>query len=596
MRGFLTKSLPAVAMAALFLSGGSAASGAYLRAPGGGTVRALVIGIDKYGKLGEGAQLHGAEADGADIRAALEKGGVNAKFLPDGQATRQAVVTEMNALVNAAKPGDLVLISYAGHGMRTPEYPKWKGLSRDGASEQMALSNFSFSGAGAGEVIVKIELRAWLSRLEAKGIDTLVVMDSCFGGGMMRSVDHRAGELRVRAVNGAPDSAERDKFAGIEMNEREKRADIEAMPHVTFLGGATSESVVPEMPINGSPIPRGALSYFVARALEGQGPVKGTVTRRNLFEYVFQNVQEATKDRQLPAISPGSEDDAVLDKPVFVLADGPAPAPSVTPAPVASAPPALVTPPTPAPSVTPVASAPPAPVTPPTPAPVVTPAPAAAVDGVRLTVIDGPPDSFAKIDKGATPLIETPNRDAAELIWDVGKGDALSLGDLVMQNVDGSMIPFVADRTWALRKLHQLSQSRVLPINLASGGKSLTQGETAEVVATGLRGQHMTAFNITADGQLQMIHPSATPKDAACPAPSGDGWTCPLQVTPPYGADTMVALTTADDPTEFIAWLKSHKDPKRDAALLPAEIARVFEADPSARLGFVGVFTNARSN
>jgi hypothetical protein len=67
-------------------------------------------------------------------------------------------------------------------------------------------------------------------------------------------------------------------------------------------------------------------------------------------------------------------------------------------------------------------------------------------------------------------------------------------------------------------------------------------------------------------------------------------------VTPPYGADTIVALTTANEPKEFVGWLKSHKDPKRDVALLPAEIARVFEADPTARLGFVGVFTNARSN
>ncbi len=105
---------------------------------------------------------------------------------------------------------------------------------------------------------------------------------------MMRGVATRPAELRLRSVNGVPESETRAKFAGIDMTEREKRADIEAMAHVTFLGAATSQSAVPEMPINGSPIPRGALSYFLARALEGQGPAKGKVTRRNLFEYVLQ--------------------------------------------------------------------------------------------------------------------------------------------------------------------------------------------------------------------------------------------------------------------------------------------------------------------
>ena len=104
--------------------------------------------------------------------------------------------------------------------MQTPEYPRWKGLSRNGVSEQIALSNFSFSGPGVAEVIVKIEMRAWLSRLDAKGVDTLVVMDSCFGGGM-RGVDPRSGELLVREVKGSADAAEREKFTGIPMTDKE---------------------------------------------------------------------------------------------------------------------------------------------------------------------------------------------------------------------------------------------------------------------------------------------------------------------------------------------------------------------------------------
>jgi hypothetical protein len=63
-------------------------------------------------------------------------------------------------------------------------------------------------------------------------------------------------------------------------------------------------------------------------------------------------------------------------------------------------------------------------------------------------------------------------------------------------------------------------------------------------------------------------------------------------VEPPFGADTIVALATSKVPTDFVAWLKAHHA-KRDAALIPAELGRVLDDDPSARLGFAGVFTNS---
>ena len=41
-----------------------------LQAPGGGTIRALVIGVDAYPNLAAAAQLHGARADAEDIAGA----------------------------------------------------------------------------------------------------------------------------------------------------------------------------------------------------------------------------------------------------------------------------------------------------------------------------------------------------------------------------------------------------------------------------------------------------------------------------------------------------------------------------------------------
>ena len=164
----------------------------------------------------------------------------------------------MNDLIKNSKKGDLAIISYAGHGMQTPEYPRWKGLSRSGASEQIALSNFSFSGPGAGEIIVNIEMRAWLSRLDAKGVDTVLVMDSCFGGGM-RGVDLRSGELRVREVKGSRRCGGTREIHRHPDDRQRGAGRCRPMPHVTFLSGATSNSVVPEMPGLDPSGPEGAL-------------------------------------------------------------------------------------------------------------------------------------------------------------------------------------------------------------------------------------------------------------------------------------------------------------------------------------------------
>lgn len=320
---------PVVAAAIVLLFGWTTAAAEILRAPGGGTVRALVIGVNEYPRLGPAAQLHGAAADARDIAAALAKDEVKADLILDADATRARVADAMDALVKDAQPGDLAFISYAGRGMQTPEYPRWKGLSRSGASEQIVLSNFSYSGPGAGEIIVNIEMRAWLSRLDAKGVDTILVMDADFGGGIcVCGADRASGVLRRALVSGHADVADREGFTGIPMTDREARADVAAMPHATFLGGATANSVVREMPgidPKNPSGPRGALSYFVARALEGDGAVDGVVTRKSLFQFVLQNVRQATNGRQAVEMAPRSADAEILDKPIFVFGAARAP-------------------------------------------------------------------------------------------------------------------------------------------------------------------------------------------------------------------------------------------------------------------------------
>jgi hypothetical protein len=569
----------AAATAAAAFAEPSAASADLLRAPGGGTVRALVVGVDAYPNLAPAAQLHGARADADDIAGALRRDGVEPIVVLNTDATRAKIVAQMDSFVAESKPGDLVVFAFAGHGMQVPEYSRWQGIDRDGVNEQIVLSSFSFSGAGAGEIIVNVEMRAWLSRLDANQVDTLVVMDSCFGGGM-REVDPRTGEMRTRVLHGSAEQikageSDRRQFVGILMSAKEARANVALMSHVTFLAGATSKSVVPETPGLSAEGPRGALSYYVARAL-GEGLAKdGAITRQALYDYLKTNVRHATQDRQLIQVEPQSPDASVYGKPVVTFRGAALPTSPPAPAPV-------VAPPAPT-----VAGPQPPPVNPPS-----TPADA-RTDVVRVATIDGPDKAWETIEKGNAAFTRSPTVDGADLVWDIGKSEALSRGDLVMQSVDGSLMGGIIDRTWALERLREIAEHRSLPTQLASGGRLLTPGDEAQVEIDGIADARLFVFNIAADATVQMLYPSAPGEAAHCPDPEGGNWRCSLAVTPPFGADTIVTLASSGSPNNVLEWLQAHHS-RRDAALVPELLGSVMKSDPTVRIGFAGVFTGPR--
>jgi hypothetical protein len=665
-------------------------------------------------------QLQGARADAEDIADALQRGGVKPVTLFDTDVTRAKVVAQMDSFVADSKPGDFVLLAYAGHGMQTPEYARWQGIDANGVNEQIALSGFSFSGDGVDEIIVNPEIRAWLSRLDAKGVDALVIMDSCFGGGM-REVDPRTGAIRTRVLRASAAQIragedERAKFAGIPMTEKEARANVEVMSHVTFLAGATSKSVVPETDGLAASGPRGALSYFFARALRGELAKDGVTTRQALFQFLKPNVRGATQDRQLIQVEPQSPEPSIYGKPVLAFAEavasaqasnappasgaatlagdgaappaqasnttpppgngpapdqaqapsppaidvplppgyGPAPGPpaqasNTSPQPAGGPPPAQAPAPpaqasnTPAPpdngpppaSPAEASNAPPASAggpppdqaqappsqasnTPPPPnngpptdqAPTPPSSPATEIplppgygppsnqgaprtDTIRVALIDATDKAWDTIEKGNAPFERSTTVEGADLVWDVGKNEVLSRGDLVMQFVDGSLMGGVIDRTWAVRRLQEIAENRYLSLQLAPDGQLLTAGDVAQIEVDGIAGLRLVVFDIAADATVQMLYPSAPGAAGHCADPRNDGWRCPLRVTPPFGADTIVTLATSRPTDEILQWMRLHHA-KRDAGLIPDLLAETMKTDSAARMGLVGVYTNKR--
>ncbi len=88
-----------------------------------GTQHALVVGIDKYKEI---RNLDGAVNDAKLLSSALRKAGVNlpnSRILLNKQATRVAFVRAWRNMVREAKPGDTLILTFAGHGAQEDDMP-----------------------------------------------------------------------------------------------------------------------------------------------------------------------------------------------------------------------------------------------------------------------------------------------------------------------------------------------------------------------------------------------------------------------------------------------------------------------------------------
>ena len=539
-------SLPALAAAcAMMLGAAGTAAALQLKSAQGGQVRALLVGINDYISV---TRLDGAMADMEDIHQALLKAGISEdkiKRLANKDATRAAFVGEMEKLLADSAPGDLAIITFAGHGMRVPAPEIWKKYEPDGQSEEFVLANYQMTGAGTKEGVMNKEMKAWLSRLDAKGVDVIFVADTCHGGGLARSVNPVAAPLTLRETRAVPKPGE-SQLVPIAMSEKEKATTVEDMPHVSFLAGAKRENVVPEWVMPNQPTRRGALSFAFARAIEnsidaGAAPVS---TRGALFQYALQKVSETSKGQQVIDILP--RDPKARSTPLFRMVDATVPLPAVS-----------------------VPDAPP---------------PAASI---KIFVLNGTAATLAAV-KPIAAFSTTANKAEADLIYDAGSGNIINnQGDKVAEHVTPANLGGTIDRTFALNGIDKLSLKTALAISLRAGGKLYTPRDTPVIEASGLNNQFLVVFNIASDGQVQMLTPSVSGSGKV----ESDSWSYQPSVRGPFGEDHVIGVASPVALSDLVEWLWSHNE-QPVAALVPKKLAEVIAATPGARIGSVGLFTS----
>ena len=483
-----------------------------LRGPEEGQLRALLVGIDAYRHV---RPLKGAVSDARDIEGALRRSGVNdLTVLLDERASRDAVIGAIEGLIRRTTRGDLVMISIAGHGAQEPE--RVKGSQPDGMDSVFLLPDFATTTAGSRQRIIGTEFNHFIRRLEERGARVLFVADTCHGGGMTRDVDPRAGEMSFRQVPlyRIPNDAHVPISTAAEAFLTE--LDFEK---TAFLAAVDRKTKAPEIRIPGVEGYRGALSYALARALEGSADANhdGKVTLKELFGYVRQVVYQLSDQRQnaVTLNSPHRNIDREVafevTRGVKVVDAAPETRPSTS-------------------AAIPIAASP---ATKPTP--------------VRIAALDGQARQFDGLKPREATFEIVPPSQSPELVWDAATGDLLFAADVIAYRLDKSELPSAIDRAAAVRGLKGLAARSPQAIRVLPDDKLHRKDSKVTVEIGGVSSRALILLNIAGDGTVQLLYPMGIDPKIVRDA----DYRLPVRVQGPFGADLVVAITSEQPMTQL---------------------------------------------
>lgn len=528
--------------------------------------RALVVGIDAYVTK----PLKGAVADARDIANALRSRGVgDVTVLLDEQATRRSVLAALDGLVSRSRSGDLVIVTFAGHGIRE----KWgkihpPGVNEGDPHESFALGRFvppdaagrvdRGQGGAASERIWGTEINTHLVALHARGTRTIFVADTCHGGGLTRRplVDAVRGGLPDRSFPAFAFQEGQDPLAqGAAALPAPVDTDA-TLPDLTLLAAVDRTQTAPEVMIpKAGGHPRGALSFAFARAIEGRvATAEPTlVTRGELVDFIGGAVAPLTDNRQDPDLRPRHDFDRVV---IDFARDFPAPS---SPRPQ------------PQPSGTVLSEQTAKPV-------------------LRIHILGR--EQFSAFEDAAVRVEPSAAGEPADLIWDAERREAFSAnGDLVASEVSVRRLLGVAAREEALRRLARLAAERPRPLRLVDGNRRYGPGEFAILDVASEAGSrsdraHFALISVTGTGIVQFLYPQLERGDGVVMV--GDRPFEPLRVVAPFGADTLVLISSSKPMTDLVRKLRS-----MDGRAMAIDAAGAIAASSPVdlRIGLQQVFT-----
>ena len=154
--------------------------------------KAICIGINNY--PGTANDLKGCVNDANDWAGLLENFGFETRIILDGEATKSSILNAFGALLNEASAGDVVVVTYSGHGTQVLDK---SGDEVDGYDEAL----YVYDGS-----IVDDDLRTVLEQAN-RDAQIIFISDSCFSGTVTRALISGSSKPRFVKTDEIPLSA-----------------------------------------------------------------------------------------------------------------------------------------------------------------------------------------------------------------------------------------------------------------------------------------------------------------------------------------------------------------------------------------------------
>lgn len=502
---------------------------------------AVLVGIGRYADAAI-TPLEGPAHDVAAVKAALLSHWgfreADVRVLQDAAATRQGILSALQALEAQTAPGDHVFIYFSGHG--TSANDKDSGLPlphTSGAFIPWDLRTEQSPQAMVDQLVVgQRDLRPLFSRLDAGGRKLFVVSDSCYSGQAVRALGARADGARlvprfVSLKGLAPRSP---------VGTRSLRPAPEPYPYrqVFFIAAASDSEQAMDIRRDDLRVlptvdnqPHGALTDALLRALTGRLMLDrnhdGVIDHAEMFSAI-NTFMTPRGYPHTPQVLPSAAEDPARMARVRVFDKNPVGA-AFEPAP------------------------------PPGDAASVPREPVLASDTVRLRVdasAQAAREALQSLDK--LVLGDTGGADFS-LRADASNWQLLGpAGDLVLQ-APLTQLPLVRRRLEAalwLRRLARQAQPQTAftlelqPLPSTRGG-SFVEGERVNLALRSQRTAHVLLLAVDPQGMVNVLYPytpnekGAHLADAVVLTPPRDS---PITVTPPFGTDELLAIAFEQPP------------------------------------------------
>ncbi len=258
------------------------------------TQHALVVGIDKYQHL---SNLRGAVNDAELLQDTLRHIQVqlpDERVLLNAQATRDAFIEAWKDMLEQAKPGDTLILTFAGHGGQKPD---GNPLDEEDEKDELLMFHDFHSEKSSKGYIIDDELYGLFK--EANAYNIVFVVDACHSSGMVRNpVQQPLGQFRSSGFwDIKPDIPPPPPTLPTQGD------DDKPLAHVTLITAVQSDSLKVSETILNNKL-HGALSFYFAQALSGKADKNqnGRLEADELNPFLQEKVSDKMNNLQKPKI------------------------------------------------------------------------------------------------------------------------------------------------------------------------------------------------------------------------------------------------------------------------------------------------------